>query len=51
MNTAIKRAGHWIDRHPKAREWMWFAILWCGGLCAALAIAYPIKWLVKFMSS
>lgn len=47
MNTCIK----WLDAHPKAKEWAWFAALWCGSLFVALALAYPIKWLLHNMRS
>jgi hypothetical protein len=49
MNTTIKA---WCDRLnavPRAKEWVWFAALWCGGLFTALAMAYPIKWLIRHM--
>jgi len=45
MNTCIK----WFQAHPKAKQWAWFAALWCGGLFVALAAAYPIKLLIRFM--
>lgn len=31
---------------PRKREWMWFIILWCGGLMAILLLSAIIKLLV-----
>jgi len=28
------------------KQWVWFAVLWCGGLAAALLLAYAARWLV-----
>lgn len=47
MNTCIKPAQRWLDEHPKVKEWLWFATLWCAGLITVLVMAYPIKWLMK----
>lgn len=47
MSIIIRRGRDWFARHPKARQWAWFVLLWCGGLLAVSAIAYPIKWAVK----
>lgn len=38
MNMGIKN---------KTRQWLWFIFLWCMGLIAVIAIAYPIKLLIK----
>jgi hypothetical protein len=43
----IKYMVRWIYTHPKAKEWFWFFTLWLSGLATALAIAYPIKWLIR----
>jgi hypothetical protein len=29
----------------KKRQWRWFAALWCGGLGAALLLAYTARWI------
>lgn len=50
MNTCTKAMARWFAQHPKTREWAWFVTLWFGGLLAATALAYPIKWLIKSMS-
>ena len=47
MNTCIKSARHWLDQRPKAKQWAWFVALWLGGLMTVMAMAYPIKWLMK----
>lgn len=47
MNLCIKRFEDFMETHPKAKQWLWFVVLWCGGLFTALAAAYPIKWLMK----
>ncbi len=47
MNTAIDTIWHYLNGKPKAKEWLWFVLLWCGGLFAALALAYPIKYFIK----
>lgn len=46
MSMVIKR---WFDAHAKARQWAWFLLLWCGGLGCAMALSYPIKWLIRMM--
>ena len=30
----------------KRRQWMWFVLLWCGGLCATLVFSYLFKWII-----
>lgn len=50
MNICIKTMQEWLARHPAASQWLWFAVLWLGGLAAAMAVAYPIKWLIASMS-
>jgi len=37
----------WNRLSKKQRQWVWFAALWCGGLFAVTAMAYPIKWLIR----
>ncbi len=29
------------------RQWLWFVALWAAGVIALLAIAMPIRWLLK----
>jgi hypothetical protein len=50
MNISIERLVSILKAHPKTREWFWFIVLWCGGLFAALALAYPIKLAIKAAS-
>lgn len=47
MNTLIKKSVEWLNHHPKIKQWIWFIILWSGGLLAAVSVAYPIKLLIK----
>ncbi|MBP6985302.1 MAG: DUF2474 domain-containing protein [Alphaproteobacteria bacterium] len=47
MITPIKT---WLHDHPKAKQWLWFAGLWLGGLGAVSSITYPIKWMIKLAS-
>lgn len=49
MNTCIKSFRHWLGQHPKAKQWAWFLILWLSGLLTVMAIAYPIKLIIKSM--
>lgn len=49
MNIYIKYIKNWINFSPKRKQWMWFVILWCGGLFSVLAVSYPIKLLIKSM--
>lgn len=49
MNPCIDRLRGWLQRHPAASQWLWFAALWLGGLCAAMLLAYPIKLLIRSM--
>lgn len=50
MNISINRFSRWLNQHPKLSQWLWFVIFWFGGLLMALALAYPIKLLVRSMS-
>lgn len=45
----MSRCTKCLEAYPKAKQWIWFIILWAIGLLAALAIAYPIKWLIKML--
>jgi len=31
----------------KQRQWLWFAVLWCGGLIAALLLSYLVRSLIS----
>lgn len=33
----------------KKHQWAWFAILWCGGLIATLALSYLFRWVVTHL--
>jgi len=33
----------------KKRQWLWFAVLWCGSLVAVLTFSYFYKWLVAHL--
>jgi hypothetical protein len=46
MNICIK-IYVWIKEREKARQWCWFLLLWLVGLATVMALAYPIKWLMK----
>ncbi len=48
MSTCINKIRGWLGRHEKTRQWLWFVMLWLSGLAAAMALAYPIKMIVKF---
>lgn len=39
----------WFEARPSAKQWVWFVLLWGGGLGAALAVSWPIKWLILAM--
>lgn len=41
----------WLKRYPKVRRWMWFMMLWWGGLGAVLVATYPFKALMRLASS
>lgn len=48
MNTIIKaKVESWLNEHPKAKQWVWFIVLWIGGLVTVLSLTYPIKLLIK----
>jgi hypothetical protein len=40
-----------LQTHSKTRHWMWFIFLWSVGLLSAIAIALPIKILIKLAST
>lgn len=31
----------------KQRQWLWFILLWCGGLTATLLVSYTIRWVIR----
>lgn len=31
----------------KQRQWVWFIMLWSGGLAAALALAWAVRWVIR----
>jgi uncharacterized membrane protein len=31
----------------KQQQWVWFVVLWCGGLTAVLLLAYLIRWMMR----
>ncbi len=35
----------WMNKHlsKSTRHWVWFALLWCGGLGAVLLLGYAIR--------
>jgi hypothetical protein len=33
----------------KRQQWLWFAVLWCGGLAAALLVAHVVRWMVSIL--
>lgn len=28
------------------RQWLWFAVLWCGGLAATVLLAAAVRWVL-----
>ncbi len=34
---------------PKAKQWLWFIILWCSSLLAVFALTYPLKFLINIV--
>jgi uncharacterized membrane protein len=48
MNICIKRSVElWLKSHPKTKQWLWFIVLWFGGLITVTALSYPIKMLIN----
>lgn len=37
----------WLDRHPKAKQWLWFIGLWFAGLISVATLTYPLKMLMN----
>jgi hypothetical protein len=31
----------------KQQQWLWFVVLWCGGLAAAALLAYMVRLLMR----
>lgn len=31
----------------RQRQWMWFVLLWCSGLLAALGLSYLARWMLS----
>lgn len=31
----------------RRRQWLWFVLLWCGGLSAAWLLAAAVRWVVS----
>ena len=50
MNRSIKRVKDYLQDHPKVKQWLWFIVLWMGGLCAVVIGTYPIKMLIDLAS-
>ncbi len=51
MNTTIKeRIKIWFSKQkPKTQQWIWFVLLWIGGLLTVTILTYPIRFLIKSM--
>lgn len=49
MNICINFLKKQLNDYPKIKQWGWFLILWIAGVMVAMSIAYPIKWLMKFL--
>ena len=47
MNLCIKQAKTWIEKHPKLKQWLWFALLWFGGLFTVYSMSLIIKLMMK----
>jgi hypothetical protein len=30
----------------RRKQWLWFTLLWCGGILAALLLSFLTKWVV-----
>lgn len=51
MNIPIKTSiSLWLEKNHKAKQWLWFVALWCGGLATVMAVTYPIKLLIRLAS-
>lgn len=49
MITCIKKVvSDRLAEHPKLQQWLWFIVLWCGGLATVLVLTYPLRLLIKF---
>jgi hypothetical protein len=48
MKTYIKNSiSLFLEKHPKAKEWLWFIVLWFLGLATVTILTYPIKLMIK----
>ena len=47
-STYAKRLLSYLKTSPILSQWLWFIILWSGGLGSVLLLTYPIKLLIKF---
>jgi hypothetical protein len=47
MKKCIESTSTWLNAHPKLKQWIWFALLWIGGLTSFWVLAYPFKLLIK----
>lgn len=47
MNKAIERVQSWLNQHSRCKQWIWFLILWTGGITTVAAMTYPIQWIIK----
>jgi len=41
----------WLNKHPSVKQWLWFVGLWCFGLLSVFLITYPIKFLMRSLST
>jgi len=47
MNQCIKKANIWLEKHPKLKQWLWFATLWFGGLLSVYSMSMVIKLMMR----
>lgn len=41
----------WLAERPKLKQWLWFIVLWVGGLVAITLLTYPLRYLIYFSKS
>ncbi|MDX2083415.1 MAG: hypothetical protein SFV53_05480 [Rickettsiales bacterium] len=49
MKILTKKVTSYLDNHKNLKQWLWFILLWLGGIISAFVLTYPIKLLIKFM--
>lgn len=46
----IAKLNAFLQKSPKLKAWVWFVLLWLGGLATVIVLSYPLKLLIRLAS-